>query len=204
MSSSSAYKTVINNACAIGSIALNTLSFQHLCRNFVMTPFCQDGLAVIANPRCNVDNLSEKQLREIFSGDILSWKELGGPDQPIVPVVPREETGAYINFERMVMKGKNIKHHIRTYESTRVIDVVEHLPWSIAFIAQGATANREGIKALKINTLLPGDKNYPYFQVFYFISDQEPVGPAKAFVDFAFSEKAIGLIKNRGMSPVLR
>jgi len=204
VSSSSAYKLAISNVNDISCIALKTLSFQHLCSNFVMTPFCQDGIAIIADPKCAVDNLSEMQLRQIFSADIMNWKELGGANQRILTVVPRKETGAYINFDRMVMKGKAIKYHIKTYESTMVIDVVEHLPSAISFIAYGTVKHRENIKVLKIDNLLPTDKHYPYIQVFYFISAEEPVGAAKAFVDFAFSDTSIEIIKNNEMIPIAR
>lgn len=204
MSSTSAYKFAINKASDIGSITLKTLSFQHLCQNFVMTPFCQDSIAVIVNSECHTDTISEKQLRDIFSGDIVNWNELGGPDQAILTVVPREGTGAFINFDRLVMKGKKINYQLRTYESTKVIDVVAHLPLSIGFISQAATRDHKGIKALKINNLLPNDKDYPYVQVFYFVSAEEPAGPTKAFVDFAFSEKGMGIIKKKGMTPIPR
>jgi phosphate transport system substrate-binding protein len=204
MSSTSAYKYAINNASDIGSITLKALSFRQLGQFFVMIPFCQDGIAVIADPKCDVNDLSETQLRDIFSGEIVNWKVLGGPDHPITTVVPREETGAYINFDRMVMKGKNIKYHVKTYESTKIMDVVAHLPGAISFISQADTVNREGIKILKVDNLLPSDRKYPYVQVFYFISAQEPVGPAKAFIDFAFSEKGVDMIKRKGMYPLQR
>ena len=204
MSSTSAYKYAINNASDIGSIALKTLSFRQMGQFFVMIPFCQDGIAVIADARCNVNNLSETQLRDIFSGEIVNWKVLEGPDQPIVTVVPRQETGAYINFDRMVMKGKDIKYHVKTYESTKVMDVVANLPGAISFISQADTVTREGIKILKVGNLLPSDRKYPYVQVFYFITAQEPAGPVKAFIDFAFSEKGIDMIKRKGMYPLQR
>lgn len=36
-----------------------------------------DGLAVIVNPKNSVDNLSKAQVKDIFSGKITKWEDLG-------------------------------------------------------------------------------------------------------------------------------
>ena len=58
-------------------------------------------------------------------------------------VVPGVDTGAYKNFARQVMKRKEIAYDLMTYRSTMAIDVVEHFPWSISAIAQGAAVDNK-------------------------------------------------------------
>ena len=48
---------------------------------------------------------------------------------------------------------------------------------------------------MKIDGRLPRDNNYPYSQIFYFITKGEPAGPAKALIDFALSKIGIEIIK---------
>ena len=45
----------------------------------------RDAIAVIVHPSNPIRNLSLIQVREVFSGKIKRWKELGGPDHPICP-----------------------------------------------------------------------------------------------------------------------
>ena len=60
----------------------------------VETIFCKDPIAIIVNAECPVTNITDKQLQDVFGGKITSWKELGGPDKPIVVIVPSEKTAA--------------------------------------------------------------------------------------------------------------
>jgi len=200
-SSASAVYWLMNGFSDIASTT-RVLYRRHVDYGYVQIPFCKDPMAVIVNARNPVDNISETQLQEIFSGHITNWKEVGGPDQPIVVVVPDEDTGAYKNFVRQVMKRKEMAYDLKTYRSIVDMDVVERFSWAISFITKGATVGHEALKKLKIDGLLPEDKNYPYYQTFYFITKGEPAGPAKALIDFALSEKGKALMTAKGMLQV--
>jgi len=202
-SSASAVYRLMNGFSDIASTT-RELYRRHRDYGYVQIPFCKDPIAILTNAKNPVGDISESQLQEIFSGDITNWKDVGGPDQPIVVVVPGEDTGAYKNFARQVMKRKEVAYDLMTYRSTMAIDVVEHFPWSISAIAQGAAVDHKAVKVLKIDGRLPRDSDYPYQQIFYFITKGEPAGPAKALIDFVFSEKGIEIIKKKGMVPVLQ
>lgn len=63
-------------------------------------------VAVICNESIPVDVLSMEQLRRIFTGAIKNWKEVGGPDTPIVVTtraVP--ETGTGVLFQKEILRG---------------------------------------------------------------------------------------------------
>ena len=68
----------------------------------------------------------------------------------------------------------------------------------------GASITTEGVKALKIGGLPPGDPAYPYNQLFSYVTKGEPSGAVKAFVDFAFSPEAQELFSRKGMLPIAR
>jgi phosphate transport system substrate-binding protein len=178
------------------------LSRVHKEIGFVETPFCKDPLAVITNSQCTVKDLADEQLREIFSGGISNWQEVGGLDKEIIRIVPGKDTAAYKNFDRQVMLGRDIDHDVMTSKSTMVIEVTRSIPGSISFIAQGAAAYRlEGIRIVKINGLAPGNSDYPYYQVFSFVTSGIPTGTAKKFIDFALSEEGKRIMLKRGMLP---
>jgi len=166
----------------------------------VETPFCKDPLAVITHKALPVNNISTGQLRQIFSGSVANWKEVGGPDLPVTLVVPAYDTGANKNFRRLVMRHKETTYDYITYKSSRVLEAIERLPvGAISFISTGAITNHPNIKALSINDQKPSDQNYPYYQVFYMVTKGEPTGPVKAFFDFINSKKGKAVLLEREM-----
>jgi phosphate transport system substrate-binding protein len=178
-------------------------------KGYVEIPFCKDPLAVIAHPKCTrtmpflIDNMTETQLRDIFSGRITNWKEFGGPDKPIIVIIPRKDSGAYQNFSRLVMGIDEIKYDFMTYQSTTTIEGIKYIPGSISFAAQGAVAKDAFIKTLKINGLSPKDKDYPIYQVFSFVTKGKPAHPANECINFALSKRGHEIIEERGMFPLL-
>jgi phosphate transport system substrate-binding protein len=200
-SSYMSFLRLMNGLSDIASTA-ERLNRVHREIGFVETPFCKDPLAVITNSGGTVKNLNEEQLRDIFSGAISNWKEVGGSDKEIIRIVPGKDTAAYKNFHRQVMHGRDIDHEVMTSESTMVIEITRSIPWSISFIAQGAAAyGLEGIRMIKINGLAPGNSDYPYYQVFSFVTSGIPAGTAKTFIDFALSEEGKRIMFKRGMLP---
>ncbi len=65
-----------------------------------------DGIAVIANPKTSVLDITLDQARKIFSGEYTSWKDLGGPAQPIMVVIPPLTSEETVAFQELVLKGR--------------------------------------------------------------------------------------------------
>ncbi len=196
-----AVNLLMNGYCDLASTARQIDSRMEE-NGFKVTSICYDPLAIIANSRCGIDNVTEKQLEDIFSGDIKNWKELGGPDLPIVVVVPADNTAANKNFKRWVMKSKEIKHTIMTATSDLVIDAVNYLPMgTISFFSQAGSLQHKDIKILSVNGISPKETSYPYIQTFYYVTKGEPHGQVKEFINFTLSEKGMQIIKRNGMIP---
>ena len=58
--------------------------------------FAMDGIAVIANKNCNIENLTVSQAKKIFSGQIVNWSDVGG-ENTIINVYSREESSGTRN-----------------------------------------------------------------------------------------------------------
>jgi len=178
---------------------------RHTVYGYKEFPFCKDPIAVIARKECGVDSLTEEQLQDIFAGDITNWKVVGGADLPILVIVPGENTAAHKNFRRQVMKRKDIAHDFMAYDSTMVIEAVKHFPCgAVSFISKGAAVQHKELKILEIDGLSPTAEDYPYYQIFYFITKKEPEGNLKKFIEFAYSEEGANIIKKNGMVPISR
>jgi phosphate transport system substrate-binding protein len=200
-SSGSAVYRLMNGFSDLASTT-RPLYYRHKESGYVEIPFCRDPIAIIAHVSCTVRDITAAQVQGIFSGEIKNWKELGGPDQPVTVIVPGKETGAYKNFDRLAMERKEILYDFMSYQSTMVIEAVKRFPWSVSFISLGATNTKAATKTLTINGLDPKDKDYPYYQIFYFVVKGEPGGLEKKFIDFALSDKGKEIIKQKGMVPV--
>lgn len=65
------------------------------------------GVAVVAHPQNPVSELTLSQVRRIFLGQITNWKELGGPDEPIVTITRDEAvSGTEVFFKEAVLNGE--------------------------------------------------------------------------------------------------
>jgi phosphate transport system substrate-binding protein len=166
----------------------------------VQTPFCRDELAVIVSNACPVNDISSKNLKKVFTKEITNWKELGGMDKEIFIVIPSTETGAFDNFDTQVMSHIELRYDFLAAKSTIVIDATRHMPDTISFISYGAALGQKGIKILSIDGRKPGEREYPYGQVFSYITRGKPSGDVKKFIDFAFTKEGKEIIKRKGMS----
>lgn len=67
-----------------------------------------DALAPIIHPSNKVQSLSMDQLRDIYTGKIANWKEVGGADARIVLVSRDSASGTFETWEELVMKKQKI------------------------------------------------------------------------------------------------
>lgn len=165
-------------------------------------PICKDALAVIVNDSCPIKNITSEQIREIFSKETDNWNALGGPDQKIVIVVPGNRTGAFENFDRQLMPRHQLQYDFLAHRSTDAIAAVSHFPWSISFIGYGAVKGQDNVRILTVDGIAPDAKNYPYYQVYSYVSQGNRSKAAQKFIDFALSGKGRDIIVKRGMKPV--
>ncbi len=198
-SSGSALNLLMNGYSDVAATA-EELYYRYKEYGYVATPFSKDPLAIITGSANPIKSISEEQLQGIFSGKIANWQELGGSDKRIIVILPGKNTAAYRNFKRTAMLRKELIFDLTSYESTLVIEAVKRFPWSISFIAQGA-AWEKGIKTLMVDGLTPADPNYPYYQVYSFVTKGKPTGPVKKLINHALSKEGRKLMEKKGMIP---
>ena len=72
-------------------------------RKFVTRTVAHDALAVILHGDNSVDELTVGQLKDIYTGKVTNWRELGGSDMRIRPLVRDRNSGTYEVFEDRVL-----------------------------------------------------------------------------------------------------
>jgi phosphate transport system substrate-binding protein len=73
--------------------------------DFITRTVAHDALAVIVHGDNPVEDLTVGQLKEIFTGKITNWREVGGEDRAIRPLVRDRNSGTYEVFQDMVLDG---------------------------------------------------------------------------------------------------
>ncbi|WP_310489810.1 serine/threonine-protein kinase [Chamaesiphon sp. VAR_69_metabat_338] len=67
-----------------------------------------DALSIVVNPKLNLTGLTIDQLRDIYTGSITNWRQVGGPNLPIVAFARPESTGGTVSsFYDLVLKKKD-------------------------------------------------------------------------------------------------
>jgi hypothetical protein len=67
--------------------------------NLVVTPIAREGFIFILNSGNAVSDLTQQQLRDIYSGKITNWEKVGGRDRKIIPYIRNQDSGSQTAME---------------------------------------------------------------------------------------------------------
>ena len=88
-------------------------------------PVAIDGIAIAVNPNLNIPGLTLTQLRDIYTGKITNWQEVGGENQKIVPLSKMSEGGTVEFFVNNILEkeefGQNVDKITTTTEGLRKV-----------------------------------------------------------------------------------
>jgi len=165
-------------------------------------PIARDGIAVIVHKDNPVENLSLEQLRDIFTGKIANWKELGGKNMPIVVVSRDTSSGTFETFKEKVLKNAKVKDQaIMTAANQAVLTTVMDTPGAIGYVGIGFVS--DDIKVLSINGIKASKDSvikgtYPVSRKLYMYVNGEPQGLVKRYIDFVLSEEGQSIVEEIG------
>jgi len=167
----------------------------------------RDGIAIVTHPDVPVSDLTVEQVRDIFSGKITNWKDLGGDDQNIIVVSREEGSGTRAAFEEMVMGEDALiaASAILQASNGAIRTTVSTTPYSIAYLSFGYLDDT--VKSISIDGVAPTEPNaadgsYPIVRPLNMLTNGEPAGMVKAFLDFILSEAGQKLVVEDGYIPV--
>lgn len=160
----------------------------------------QDGIVIAVNNENGVTDLSKEQLKDIYSGKITNWKEVGGSDAPIHLITREEGSGTLDAFESIVMgKDTKMKSDAIVQGSTEAVkQSVKQDSDAIGFVSY-AHMSRD-VKALNIGGISPEDKtisdgSYELQRPFILLVKGTPTGEVKEFIDWIMSSEGTKILK---------
>ena len=89
-------------------------------------PVAIDGIAIVVNQNLNIPGLTVAQLKDIYTGKITNWQQVGGPNLPITVYSRSKEAGGTVDFfgENVLNKenfGTNVNYISTTTEAVRKV-----------------------------------------------------------------------------------
>lgn len=168
-----------------------------------------DGLAVVVNPANPINELTQEQIKKIFTGAYTNWKELGGPDKPIIGYSRENSSGTYVFFQEHVLNKQDYAKTIRLMPATQsIIQAVTDDQWAIGYSGLGYTKDAK-VKIINvkkddnspavtptIKTVL--DKSYSIARPLFLYFNGEPQGEMKSFLDFCMSDEGQKIVEETG------
>ena len=154
----------------------------------VCTPVAVDALVPVVHPNNKVADLSIEQLRDIFTGEIRNWKELGGADAKIVVISRDTSSGTYETWESLVMKNAKVMPQALLQASNgAVVQAVSSNRNAIGYIGIGYLT--PSLKALSIDKLSATpetalNRQWPLARELYLFTNGQPSGTAGAFITY--------------------
>jgi len=161
----------------------------------------KDGLSIFVNPSNFVNDLTLEQVKKIFTGKIKNWKDVGGKDTVIVPVLRNPNSGTYLYFKEHVLDDEDYTENGITLPSTR--EIVKFISENENAIGYGGVGYKEGVIQIKIDGVPPTELNirndtYPITRYLHFFLSKSPSGRVKDFIDWVLSPSGQSVIRNAG------
>ena len=171
------------------------------------TTIALDGIAIIVNNASKVENLTVDQLKQMFTGEITNWSEVGGDDGEIVLIGREAGSGTRDGFESIVDVKDSCKYAQELTATGAVISAVEANPLAIGYAslsAVGDTVKMVTVGGVECSEETVKDGSYEVQRPFVFVTNKSVAlsEQAQAFFDFATSADAADLIRTAGAVPV--
>lgn len=184
-----------------------------------------DGLAIYVNHQLSIPGLTLSQIKDIYTGKITNWKQVGGPDLEIKPFSRDPEDGGTPEFFREEVLGKegafalSVQPYVQ--DTTDSIRKVNDALGGIGYATASEVCPQESIKPLpvakvdqnfkspcngkEVNQIVFGDGSYPIIRQLFVIIKQDGADAQKAgiaYVELALSEEGQQLIEKSGLVPL--
>ena len=171
------------------------------------TTIALDGIAIIVNNASKVEDLTVDQLKQMFTGEITNWSEVGGGDGEIVLIGREAGSGTRDGFESIVDVKDSCKYAQELTATGAVISAVEANPLAIGYAslsAVGDTVKMVTVGGVECSEETVKDGSYEVQRPFVFVTNKSVTlsEQAQTFFDFATSADAADLIRTAGAVPV--
>lgn len=153
--SSAGVEAVTNGTADIGDVS-RALTDEEKAGGLVENVVAIDGIAVITDTANTATNLTTQQLKDIYTGKITNWSEVGGADQNIVVIGRESGSGTRDAFEEILDIADQCQLAQTLNETGAVAAAVQSTPGAIGYISLDALNDK--VKALQLDGVAPSEE----------------------------------------------
>jgi len=179
-------------------------------RTLIEDTIAWDVLAVCVHPTNPISHLSRENLAAIYTGAITNWKDLGGPDLPIVVYSRESSSGTFEFFREHVLQGKDFAPSVRFIPATgTLVQAIAQTPGAIGYL--GIAYLNPTLKPLAISDethppALPAKDraslgSYLLARPLFYYYEEKARNRLAAFLDFIHSSEGKAVIARVGYVP---
>lgn len=160
------------------------------------------GMAPVVNKDANVKNLTMAEVKQIFTGKITNWKEVGGKDEKITVVNRAKGSGTRATFEAAVLKGEEAVKSQEQDSNGTVQKIVESTPGAVSYLAFSYINDK--IQPISIDNVKPTDENvesdkWKIWSYEHMYTNGKPDSATTKFLDYMNSKDVQdSLVKDMG------
>ena len=152
-----------------------------------------DSIIPVVHSSNSLANLTIDQLKDIYTGKVTNFKEVGGPDLEIVVVSRDTSSGTYETWEEKVLHKERVTPRAQVMASNgAVAQAVTSNKHAIGYVGIGYL-NKE-LKTLTVNGIEGSEKttldgSYPVARALYMFTNGWPTGKTLDFINFVLNPK---------------
>lgn len=162
-----------------------------------------DALAAWVHRTNPVKGLTHQQLKDLFTGRITSWKQLGGPDLPVVTCTERRdsERATLEAFRQLALDGADYGPGRELEDPADCLALVASSPGAVA--PASIAYALPGVRPLPVDGVAPVAANvrnatYPLTRPLLLVTREPPHGDLRTFVDFMVSPEGQAFVAGAG------
>ncbi|MEO3763930.1 phosphate ABC transporter substrate-binding protein [Streptomyces sp. B8F3] len=184
----------------------------HAGTDFVTTQIGSDAVGVIVTKKvadAGVTNLTADQVRGLFEGKITNWSEVGGPDLNVFVYDKepgrgtREVLDKYVYGDGKAPPPPESGNFAIVGGNLETRNKLKSTPGAVAPLSTGFIEGHNDLAAVTLDEVAPSSENvasgkYPMSRPLYMITNGEPKGTAKEFIDYILTDKGQTLLSKHG------
>ncbi|MDM5332253.1 phosphate ABC transporter substrate-binding protein [Ureibacillus composti] len=201
---------ITNATSGVSEIGMSSrdLKEEEIANGLDESVIAYDGIVVVTHPSNKVKDLTMEQVKQIFTGEVTNWKELGGDDLEIVVVSREDGSGSRDAFQEIVdySSGELVRSAIVASGNGNIKTTVATNKHAVGFISfeyiddSISTMKINGVEATAENVL---NKTYKLSRPFLFVHKEENLSEqGQQFIDYILSEEGQVIVSEAGAIPL--
>lgn len=163
-----------------------------------------DGIAVIVHPSNQIGKLTQTQVKDIYTGKISDWSDLGGNHGKIVVISRDTSSGTFEAFGELALNKEKVRPDALMQASNQAVaQIVGRTPGAIGYVGLGFMDGK--VKPVELEGVMPSKEavltgKYPLGRPLFMYTNGEPTGLVKDFIDFVKSPRGQMMAEEQGFA----